>query len=453
MAKTNVRAVNVRPQVVTHEGGRAAVEKTSLLELRRTLSTCMLFEDTFYESGDSIANRLAVLAGEVTKEELIAETLRAKNDLKLRHAPLWMARHLTRLHRGKAVGDTIFQVIKRADELAEFLALYWKDEKGNIVKTPLSKQAKRGLAMAFGKFDEYQLAKYDRDEAVKLRDVMFLTHPKPTDEALFKRIADRTLATPDTWEVELSSGKDKKETWERLISEGKLGTLALFRNLRNMESVGVDRNLVITALGKAKVDGMLPFQFIAAWKNAPAYSRQIEDAMLRGLATVPHLGGTTALLIDVSGSMDGVLSAKSDMQRLDAAGALAVALSALCDDMRVWTFSQDAVEVPAARGFGLIKAITDSQYHGGTHLENALETISTKIKSIDRLIVITDEQAHDDVQPVKGVNRSYIINVAPYQNGVDLQGKWTRIHGFSTAVIDWLRLEEANPLFAPNNNQ
>ncbi len=42
---------------------------------------------------------------------------------------------------------------------------------------------KLGLARAFGKFDASQLAKYDRDEPVKLRDVMFLVHAKPKDEA------------------------------------------------------------------------------------------------------------------------------------------------------------------------------------------------------------------------------------------------------------------------------
>ena len=75
----------------------------------------------------------------MSKEELISETLRAKKELKLRHAPLWMARHLTRLHQGRDVGDTIASVITRADELAEFVAMYWRDG-----KQPLSKQAKRG---------------------------------------------------------------------------------------------------------------------------------------------------------------------------------------------------------------------------------------------------------------------------------------------------------------------
>jgi 60 kDa SS-A/Ro ribonucleoprotein len=42
---------------------------------------------------------------------------------------------------------------------------------------------KKGLAAAFPKFDEHALAKYDRGGPIKLRDVLFLSHAKPHDEA------------------------------------------------------------------------------------------------------------------------------------------------------------------------------------------------------------------------------------------------------------------------------
>jgi len=71
--------------------------------------------------------------------------------MKLRHAPLLivreMARHAT--HR-RLVAETLERVIQRADELAEFVAIYWKDG-----RVPLPAQVKKGLAAAFPKFDEY----------------------------------------------------------------------------------------------------------------------------------------------------------------------------------------------------------------------------------------------------------------------------------------------------------
>src|SRR6202034_4735947 len=105
-----------------------------------------------------------------------------------------MARHAT--HRG-LVAETLARVIQRADELAEFVAIYWKDG-----RVPLSGQVKKGLAAAFPKFDEYQLAKYDRGEPIKLRDVLFLCHAKPRDQAqaaMWKRVVSGRLAAADTW--------------------------------------------------------------------------------------------------------------------------------------------------------------------------------------------------------------------------------------------------------------
>ena len=65
---------------------------------------------------------------------------------------------------------------------------------------------------------------------MKHRDVPFLCHAKPQHEAqaaLWKKLVENTLESPDTWEVALSAGKDKRENFERLLHEGKLGGPAL----------------------------------------------------------------------------------------------------------------------------------------------------------------------------------------------------------------------------------
>ena len=98
--------------------------------------------------------------------------------MKLRHAPLLLVREMARHKTHRAlVSDTLGQIIQRAGELAEFVAIYWKDG-----RVPLSGQVKKGLAEAFPKFDEYQLAKYDRGGPIKLRDVLFLCQAKPRDQ-------------------------------------------------------------------------------------------------------------------------------------------------------------------------------------------------------------------------------------------------------------------------------
>src|SRR5579862_294049 len=231
----------------THEGGRAR-HISPELQLRRSVLACLLWENQFYEDGIEIAGRIAELVPKVEAEKVAALAVEARERMKLRHAPLLLVREMARhaTHRG-LVAETLERVIQRADELTEFVAIYWKDG-----RVPLSAQVKKGLAAAFPKFDEYQLAKYNRGGPIKLRDVLFLSHAKPRDDkqaGVWKKLVWGRLATPDTWEVALSAGADKREAWERLLREQKLGGLALLRNLRNMREAGVDESLVLAALG------------------------------------------------------------------------------------------------------------------------------------------------------------------------------------------------------------
>ena len=427
--KVNVATKN---NLRTHEGAPAR-RINAEQQLRRSLMACMLWEDTFYEDGISIAERIAYLVPLVAPDTVSGMAIEARERMKLRHAPLWVVREMAKQPKHKGlVAETLSRVIQRADELAEFVALYWKDG-----RQPLSKQVKKGLAQAFTKFDAYQLAKYNRDGAVKLRDVLFLCHAKPKDkeqEAIWKQLIDGSLPAPDTWEVNLSTGKDKKATWERLLAENKLGGLALLRNLRNMAGSKVDESLVFAALDRMKTARILPFRFIAAAKHAPQWESRIERAMLKCLEGREKLPGKTVLLIDVSGSMDWEISAKSDLKRYDAANGLAILARELCEQVAIYSFSNSVVRIPDRHGFALRDAITNSQLHGGTRLGSAVEHINAS-EQYDRLIVLTDEQSHDTVPNPRG--KGYVINVASYKNGVGY-GAWTHIDGWSEAVIDYI---------------
>lgn len=442
--KTNVAA---RVTEVTHEGGRADGHQKPLVELTRAVSTCLLWENTFYEKGSEVGERIAALCGQVTADELSTLAIEARHKMHLRHVPLWLARQLARLHKGPVVGNTIDAVIRRPDEISEFLSLYWKD--GGRGPTPkLSAQVKRGLRLAFARFGEYQLAKWNRDGAVKLRDALFLCHAKPKDEeqvGVWKKLIAGELTPPDTWEVALSTGSDKKATWERLLAEGKLGYQALLMNLRNMIQVGVSAPVIRAALKRDDTgrEKMFPYRFVAAARYAPQFASTLSDAMIAGLEGVDKLPGETVLVVDVSGSMDQVLSARSEMTRLDAASALAVALREIGEGFRCFTFSNAAVEVPSHRGMGLVEAIRGSQSHQGTYLSQALKVIQKEVPTADRLIVVTDEQSHDGLHEA-WTPHSYLINVAPYKPGLDVSQGWTRINGWSDRVVEWIALEEGH---------
>jgi 60 kDa SS-A/Ro ribonucleoprotein len=425
----------------THEGA-VAQRVDAKSELRRTVLTCLLWEDTFYEKGNDIAARIAELVAKNKPEVVAALAREARDEMQLRHAPLFLARELARRKgAGPLVAETIEHVIQRADELGEFAALYWKEK-----KQPLSAGVKRGLARAFTKFDAYQLAKYDRDSAVKLRDVLFLCHAKPKNQeqaAVWKKLVENTLEPPDTWEVALSAGKDKRENFERLLREGKLGGMAVLRNLRLMLAWGVDPKLVRERLDKG-VARALPFRFVTAARYAPKLEEAIEKAMLKGIGGLEKLAGSTGLVVDVSGSMNYKLAQKGETTRMDSAAGLAILLREKAEEFAVATFSDKCVELPVRRGFALRDAIVGSQAHSGTYLKRALTQLNEKPewRQLERLIVVTDEQSHDGILAA-WTPRAYVVNVAPYKHGVSYGNRWTHVDGWSERIVDYIAAVEA----------
>lgn len=445
--QTNRKPVEV--PIHTHGGGRATPINDAM-QLRRSVLSCLLWEDEFYEGGQAIGKRIAELVARVPAQEVLELAVEAREQQHLRHIPLMLVREVARRQSGR-VAYALERVIQRADELSEFLAMYWKGG-----KTPISKQVRKGLAAAFCKFDEYQLAKYNRERAITLRDVMFMVHPKPRDAAqaeLWARLAENKLATPDTWEVALSGGADKRAVFERMLSEGTLGYLALLRNLRNMVEAKVDPGLIKAAiLARKGAHRVLPFRFFAAAKYAPRFEEEINTAMLATVAELPKLPGKTIVVIDVSGSMGANLSAKSDLTRMDAAAAIGALMREVCETPVIYaTAGNDysrkhaTMEVPARRGIALASAIRGTQAKigtGGIFLTQVMAHLQAIEHTADRVVVFTDEQDCSGVSdaPSKCVMfapKNYMINVASAKNGIGYR-RWTHVDGFSENVIRWI---------------
>ena len=206
--------------------GMPAALQGNEAKLNRLVMACLLWEDTAYEDGVSIVEEIKNTIPLVSGEFCLNLAVRARLQQKLRHVPLLVIREMCRYetHR-KFVREAINKVCTRPDQLSELLSLYWLEGKKAIPK-----QMKLGMSDAFNNFDEYQLAKWNKDADIKLRDVLFLSHAKPSSpekEILFKKLVDKELKTPDTWEVGLSAAKtneEKEGSQRRLWSE----TLANF---------------------------------------------------------------------------------------------------------------------------------------------------------------------------------------------------------------------------------
>ena len=216
-----------------------------------------------------------------------------------------------------------------------------------------------------------------------------------------------------------------------MLKEGKLGGLAMLRNLRNMRDAGVDAALIKQGIAGINAGRLLPINFISAAKHNPKFEPEIEAKFFECFGK-EKAKGRTVLLIDVSGSMDAPLSGRSELMRLDVACSLGMIAREMFEDVTVMTFSNALAMVPARRGFALRDAIVQSQPHGGTELGGAVREVMKT--PFDRLIVITDEQSRS---PVPQVNGGYMINVASNKNGVGY-GTWNHIDGWSDKVLDYI---------------
>lgn len=440
--KTNIK---IRTPVFTAEGA-PSTKVSPIQQLKRMTMACMLWEDTFYVDGKKHTEILEDLCKKVSTLQIVSLALDCHQKGLLRHIPLFLLVQAMKNNDGKChnTKDVIYHVCNRPDQMTELLSLWWKDGK---VKLP--NQLKKGLARAFTRFDEYQLAKYNRDTPIKLRDVLFMVHPKPFNQLqadVWKRLVDNKLQTPETWETKLSAGEDKKDSFQDLLEKGKMGKLAIIRNMRNMEESGVSKELVEKNLMRNDRP-ILPFQFLAASKACPKWEDVIDKAMLKACEGKEKIKGNTLLLIDVSGSMDYALSSKGLTQRNEASCGIAILLREICENVEVWTFSERLVLVPPRHGMPLKDAINQSQPHSSTYLGQALKSLNASKNPnipIDRIIVITDEQAHD-VPPRMDIPNCYIINVGVDQNGIKNNGQWLTINGFSEHVIDYImEIEKEN---------
>jgi 60 kDa SS-A/Ro ribonucleoprotein len=432
--KINVPVAGVRP--TTQEGAMGHTPKNPLNALRRVCMACLLWEDTFYVDGKTVTNLITELVAKCDPKDVAALAIEAREKMHLRHLPLWLVLALVR-NRTFKVASVLERVIQRPDEMCEFLAMYWKD----TPNASIPKQVRLGLAAAFNKFDEYQFGKWDKPGAISIRDVMFLCHPKPSTPEraeLYKRIANKTVKTPLTWETELSAGKDKKTTFESLLRERKLGYMALLRNLRGMAEAKVNEDLIVGSLiNGAPNSKVLPFRFVAAGRAAPQFKPHLNTAMSRSMASMPRLQGKTVILVDRSGSMCASLSAKSDLCRLDAASALAVLMCGVCESTEVFTFNHHVAHVNG-NGFDLIDQIGSPV--GGTQLGKAITTVTEAVPDMTRLIVLTDEQSSDTVGPPP-CPTAYMINVGTDKTGV-AYGRWMSISGFSESILSFIQVLE-----------
>lgn len=396
----------------------------------------------------------------------------ARTQMNLRTIPMVLTVELAKCHRGDNLLRRLAgKVISRADEITELLSYYVKanslepkfvESKGghNVEKKvyKLSNQLRKGIADSFFKFDEYQFAKYNRDGEIKLRDALFLTHPKPRTEAqkvLFEKIAQDNLSTPYTWETQLSKagqeGKDKKVVWEELIQSGKIGYMAMIRNLRNFLDAGVSEiwlNKVADRIAdpdEVRNSKQFPFRFLSAYRSigggpasnwggnditsnnslfTPILLESLEKAVLISIENIPMLANNTVLVAtDVSGSMQQTISEKSTVQNYDIGALLGMLVQARVPNSVIGMFGDNWKVLTDAPVENVLAATNEVHSREGevgyaTHGYKVLSWALRLKKTFDRVFIFTDGQMYGrGNSDLRGVNEKwklYKSTINPY---------------------------------------
>lgn len=411
-----------------HEGAEAFVlnERTELYSAVVTTS----LSDKYYEAADERMDRIRDLIRKNDPAFVARLAIYARTHMNLRSVPLVLAVELAKSQSGNAVVRKAVQgVVKRADEITELLAYYQvaNGRTGTKKLNKLSKQVQHGLASAFNTFDEYQFAKYNRAAEIKLKDALFIVHPKAANEAqqaIFDKIAKSTLQTPYTWETELSAlgqqpfanEQEKaaafRATWEALIISGKVGYMALLRNLRNILEANVSMDVMEklcayladrNAVAKSK---QLPFRFLSAYREVskltsaavPMVLDALEGAVEASAANIRGFDKNTSVVIacDVSGSMQVPVSAKSTVMNYDIGLMLGMLLQSRCAQVQTGLFGDTwkVINVPRK---GILRNVQELYKRAGevgysTNGYLILKDLIHRKAVVDKIMIFTDCQ-------------------------------------------------------------
>ncbi|MBE7171591.1 MAG: TROVE domain-containing protein [Williamsia sp.] len=421
---------NFNKQISTtnHEGAKAYL-LTPQLDLYAAVVTASL-SNKYYETADTRLERIKDLIARNDARFVAKLAVYAREQMNLRSVPLVLTVELARQHRGDGLIAVLTdRVVQRADEITELLSYYALANERKQVKqlNRLSKQLQKGLAAAFNKFDEYQFAKYNRQANVKLKDALFLAHPKAKDEtqqALFDKIAKDELEAPYTWEVELSAlGQEKfahdaakqaafRAKWEELIMSNKLGYMALLRNLRNILQAEVSNSALDKACSYIGYEHavaksrQLPFRFLSAYRELKELKdgrvhkvlEALEQAVLFSAANIKGFDENTRVVIaaDVSGSMQTPVSARSSVKNYDIGLILAMLLQSRCSNVISGMFGDTwkVINMPRSNILGNVQEFYKREGEVGysTNGYLVIEDLLQRKAIVDKIMVFTDCQ-------------------------------------------------------------
>ena len=463
MAKFNTATTSK----TVNKSGHVAYKMKDKEKLVTQVLTSFFNEKKFY--GDNTEEMKRTIKSVIAKDPQFVANLAvfARREFNMRSVSHVLAAFLAHEVEGKPYTRKVVKAIcLRGDDATEIMSCYL-----SMFGKPIPNALRKGIKDVMQGFDEYTLAKYKGEgKSVKMRDLLCLCRPNPKNEAqsdMWKRLLNGELETPYTWETELSANGNNAKTWEALIDSGKVGYMALLRNLRNILNAkpsNVSKALAtIENPEKVRRSKQLPFRFLSAYKELEGIGGSrvfdaLENAIEASIENMPKLEGTTVIAVDTSGSMDSAISAKSKVRCYEIAMLLGLIANKICDDSIFYTFDTRIKKYAVSHRTGILGAVANSCCGSGTNMYLPFEKmIGDRIKA-DRIIILSDNECNDGgywyssktVQASADEYRRKTGNDI-WVHAIDLQGYGTQqfhgaktniIAGWSEKVFDFIKLAE-----------
>lgn len=392
-------------------------------QLVQIISTNLYNEEKYYGKVNDVMNEALCEVAKTDPEFILKLASFCRNEFYLRTISIYTLVACANLKEFKGTGLVAKyapQIIQRADELSEVMSCQLE-----VFGKPIPNSLKKGIAASFKNFDEYQLAKYNRESKVSLRDIIMLTHVKDPS-ILIKKVLDEKLKVPYTWETQLSAKGNSKEVWEELLSSNKVGYMALIRNLNNIGKVKVSdthwKSLMATIADEKRVRGskQLPFRFYSALayneETDPFRKKELATALGTALghsvANLPKLAGRTVCAADVSGSMDSALSKNSKVSFKQISCLMTAMTNKFSENALAVVFGEKLGVLPDLSGNILsdTQKLMNAQVGHSTNGYLVFQYLNTQKIQCDRVIIFTDCELYHSGSTWAGYGSSGSIN-------------------------------------------
>lgn len=458
MSKFNT--VAIPKNRTTNLAGAPAYTVNAEFELASIVLTSFC-EAQYYRGANATIMRIQELVKQCKAKYVAKLAIYARKEIGMRSITHVLASILApRLSSKKWAKEFYYQIVKRPDDMSEIIAYHKQTD------NKLSAAMKKGFARKLSELDEYQVSKYKMEtKEWKLVDIVNLLHPKATEP--LTALINGTIKSPETWEVnytrigqmnnlsESDKAKAKIAFWKEIIQNKKLGYMALLRNLRNMLDLD-DINLAKTAY-EALIDDkairnslVLPFRFTSAYTEIMKVESRYKSHIISGITiamdkaanNIPKFEGSTAVILDTSGSMRGKPS--------EIASVFAAMLVHDNPNVDLVMFSNTAKYAEYNPHDSILSLSQSLKFAGGgTNFSAALEALN---KPYDRIILLSDMQSWIGYD-VKSCYNKYCkkYGVRPFFYSFDLQGygstllpesKVIELSGFSEKILELIHILE-----------